>query len=511
MRFEAQTSSVKIVGALATVFGLATAILVAQSIGQGQYFTLVVLAIVSAGLIWTIGGLRIWWFPIFFLPALGGMFFMGFKIYVHELAVLICMFPLVTALATNKQSLIPRRTHMRGLVVILLLYLCVHLLCCLGFNKFMGYGGMGNVLRRYADALWPIMFLLPFLFFGNTGLIKWSLRLMLAGYLIRYVIDLYAGLSGREEIMYIPLINYLPPSGGSIGDLRVTGSMVAVLGIIYLCLSKGFLSRAFNILLILIGCWGTLLGGNRMALVSLAFIVVFACMIYRRYGLILLCAAIGITGLGILNSDPNLLYSMPPSVRRSASGLIYNRSLGADLGDTAPSDEWHFRLMKEGWNNWTENAFTILFGRGTRQFEEAAWESGSGDVKFEGMIEMATATGRYEKGLWDTLCTFGIVGFAIHIAVIWMIIRDCGRAVFRYKIKNHTLGLAFMALSQCLSWILLCWITGGFPSFQIMLGLVAKVALDDMKREDQAAKPKEADVTEIKTPQLGVLPMAKSV
>lgn len=487
MRFETQTSSVKIVGVLATIIGLFAAFWLAQSIGRGNYYSLILVAAISGGLIWAIAGVRIWWFPIFFLPSLGGFFFLGFKIYVHELAVAACIFPLILALATNKRSLIPRKTKVQGLVIILLIYLCLHLLGCLAYNKVMGFGGIGNVMRRYADALWPILFLLPFLFFGNTGLMKWALRLMLIGYSIRYAIGIYAGVS--DQVLYIPMINYLPPSGGSIGDLRLTGLMVASLGIIYLCLSKHFFVRVANILIILAGCWGTLLGGNRMAVVSLFILITFACMVYRRFGLLLLCASIGVIGIGILNSDPTLLYKMPDSVRRSASGFILNRGTGAALGNTSPSDEWHFRLMQEGWKNWTENAFTILFGRGTRPFEEAAWEFGSGDVKFEGMVEMATQTGRYEKGLWDTLCTFGLIGFVIHIAVMWMIIRDCGRAIFRYKISNYALGLAFMAVSQCLTWILLCWISGGFPSFQIMLGLVAKVALEDMKRDNKLVDP----------------------
>ena len=487
MRFETQTSSVKIIGVLATIIGLFAAFWIAQSIGRSQYYSLILVTIFASGLTWAIAGVRIWWFPIFFLPALGGFFFLGFKIYVHELAVLACVFPLILALATNKRSLIPRRTTVQGLVIILLVYLCLHLLGCLTYNKIMGFGGVGNVMRRYADALWPILFLLPFLFFGNTGLIKWALRLMLIGYTIRYAIGIYAGVS--SQVMYIPMINYVPPSGGTIGDLRITGLMVASLGIVYLCLSKRFLSRFFNMLLIIAGCWGTLLGGNRMAVVSLFLLITFACLIYRRFGLLLLCASFGVIGIGILNTDPTMLYKMPDTVRRSASGFILNRDAGAALGDTTPSDEWHFRLMREGWKNWTENIFTMLFGRGTRPFEESAWEFGSGDVKFEGMIEMATATGRYEKGLWDTLCTFGIVGFALHIAVMWTIIRDCGRAVFRYKISNYALGLAFMAVSQCLTWILLCWISGGFPSFQLMLGLVAKVALDDMIRENKLKDP----------------------
>lgn len=479
MRFEAQTSSAKIVVFFATLVGLSASFWVARSIGYGDYMVVIVMSAVVCGLLWMIGGSRIWWFPIFFLPALGGLFYVGFKIYVHELAVLICLAPLALALATNKFGLHIRQSTIQGVLLLLLVYLCLHLLGCLIYNKLQGLGGTGNILRRYADALWPLLFLLPFLWLGTTKLIGWSLHLLLAGYLIRYAIAYYAGISGREESMFIPIINYAPPSGGSIGDLRSIGGMLACLGIIYMCLAKGNFMRIFSLLLILMGCWGTLLGGNRMSLISLFLLFIYACWVYRKLALLVVIGGVLLCAIFFINANPEILYKLPDTARRSSSGLLLDRQAGADTGETSPSDRWHMRLIEEGWKNWTEDAVSLFVGRGTRPFEERAWNSGSGDEKFENMIEMATATGRYEKGLWDTLCTFGLFGFALYLLVLGTVIRTCAKAVFKYKISNAALGLAFLASYQCISWLLLCWIAGGFPSYPIMLGLIAKVALDD--------------------------------
>jgi hypothetical protein len=44
----------------------------------------------------------------------------------------------------------------------------------------------------------------------------------------------------------------------------------------------------------------------------------------------------------------------------------------------------------------------------------------------------------------------------------------------------------FMAVYGCITWFLLCWIAGDFPSTQLMLGIVAVVAANDLKLRKQA-------------------------
>ncbi len=490
MKFESRISPVHIVLILATLAGLAFAFYFAMAIGQGQHYQLIALAILCVGLTWAIGGSKIWWLPIFFFPSLGGLVYVGFKIYVQELAVILCIIPLTLALTTNRFALNVRRHGVQQIVILLLVYLSLHYLGCISYTKIQGLGGLGNISRRYADAIWPILFLLPFLYFGDSRFLKWAMRLMYFAFIVRAAIAFYGIYTGVEGMMYIPMINYVLPSGGTYADLRVSGPMLVSLGIVYFCLHKRFIPRVFNLGIIAIGSWGTLMGSSRLIMVSLIFLFGLSFLIYRKWGLIMGLLSIALIAILLINSAPEILYDLPSSARRAATAFMLDRAAAADAGETEASDEWHARLITEGWKSWTENLGTFLFGRGVGAFQEDSWFNAAGQQEFEGMIVAAVATSRFEKGLWDTLCTFGLIGLVLYMIALVAAVRQLLRALFRQRISSIPLGLAFIASFQCLNWVLLCWIGGTFPSMPIMLAVIAKIALDDAKAAaDRVEKP----------------------
>jgi hypothetical protein len=489
MKFESRISPVHIVLILATLVGLGVAFYFALAIGQGQHYQLIGLGILCIGLAWAIGGSKIWWLPIFFFPSLGGLVYVGFKIYVQELAVILCVIPLILALATNRFASNIRRNGLQHILFVLLIYLSIHYLGCISYTKAMGLGGLGNITRRYADAIWPILFLIPFLYFGDSRFLKWAMRLMYSAFLLRACIAFYGVYAGVEGTMYIPMINYVLPSGGTFTDLRASGPMLVSLGIVYFCVYRRFIPRVFNLCVIGIGSWGTLLGSSRLIMVSLILLFGLSFLIYKKWGLIFGLVGVSIIVILLINSAPEILYKLPDSGRRAATAFMLDRSAAADAGQTEASDEWHARLISEGWKSWTENPFTFLFGRGVGAFQEDAWFNAAGQQEFEGMIIAAVATSRFEKGLWDTLCTFGLVGLVLFTVVLFTVVRQLMRTLFRERISSIPLALAFIASFQCLNWVLLCWIGGTFPSTPIMLAIIAKIALDDMRTPESSPEP----------------------
>lgn len=463
--------------------GVLLAIFFGNIVGSENFFILMLIGLAAAGSLWVVFGQKVWWVPLFFFVALGGNFYFGFKIYLHEVAVLFALAPLIFVFCLTSGRVRYRATGYEKPVFLLCLYICIHLLACLIWNKVNGLGGTGSVVRRYADALWPIVILLPVLLYADLKFLRWALRLMLLGAAIRVGIGLTAVFSGREEMIYIPLINYLPPGGGAAGDLRGAGSALTGAALVFFCLSRSLFVRAAMAPLMLVGAYSTFLGGSRLALVGLAGTFFLALMIYRKWVAMLGLAAISLVAIILVNASPETLYGLPESARRAVSGFIINDATSEALGETSQSNLWHERLAREGWNSWTENVGTILFGRGVRPFEEGAWYVfGTNDLMFEARVEQAIQTSRFEKGLWDTLCTFGVVGFALFCICIFRICSGLFPILLKRRISSPPLGLAFLAVSGCLTWLLLCWIGGSFPSYPILLGFVAMAALREEER-----------------------------
>lgn len=476
-----QISPVQIVLPFAMLVGLAIAGFLGLNIANENYTRMAFMGMGALVVAWSMFGRKVWWLPIFFFLFLGGHFYPGFKIYVHELAVLVCLAPLILTLAMKRETFKSRGFPIPSFVILLFLYLCIHFLVCVVDNKVEGIGGLGSVTRRYMDAIWPFLIFIPFLMVGNTKYVRWALLLVSIATVIRFSIGMYTSLQGSESgLFFIPGINFIPAGGFATNDLRFSGSMLCSVAICYFSLTKSFVFRFLLSLVILMGVWGTVLGGGRITIVLLLGLFGFVFLIYRRYGAMLLFAAFLAIFVGFVNSSPESLHSFPDMARRTASAFLIDRDMADDTAETRISDEWHFRLIEEGYKSWTTNLFTVLFGRGTRPFEERAWMEGK---NFEGMVEMATVTSRFESGLWTVLCTFGLVGFILYLCLLIQIINFCWGILMRDKIATPVHAFMFLAVFQSITWIVLCWISGSFPSTQILFGVVAMVAAHDMKRK----------------------------
>jgi hypothetical protein len=479
---NSQISPVQIVLPIAILAGLVIAFFFGINIAHGDYTQMTLLAIGACLVAWSMIGRRIWWLPIFFFACLGGHFYFGFKIYAHELAVIICLLPLIITLAMKRDHFKDRHFPVPMVIIFLFLYLCLHFLTCFVYNKSEGPVGLGNITRRYMDAIWPFLIFIPYLLVGNSKYIPWVLHLVAGATLIRFGLGMYTVLFADEDtILFIPVINFVPAGGFGVGDLRASGSTLVTVAICYFCVYRSFLLRYLIFLpVILIGIWGTFLGGGRITIALLMGLFGFLFLLYRQYGLLLITAIAMSIAIVVINAEPALLYQMPNTARRAATAFLLDRNLAADTGETRSSDEWHARLITEGWKSWTENGMTILFGRGVKQFESNAWMEGK---NFEGMIDMAIQTSRFEKGLWDVLCTFGIVGLALYSVLLLKIMQYCTPILFSEKIRTPIHAIMFIAVYQCLTWFLLCWMAGSFPSTVILFGIVAMVAAHDMMNQ----------------------------
>lgn len=470
----------KIFAAVVGLLGLVAALFFGFNIADGRHFELIVVAAAVMAVVWTIVGQRIWWLPMFLAMSLGGFFYLGFRIYSVEAAVLVCVLPLVLAWAIKKHGtpIMP----IPWVLIILFGYLCLHYISLVTYNQVSGEGGLGNITRRYATALYPFFVLIPFFWTANLRYLPWVLHLVAIGTLIRFSLAFAFVFTERTEFTYVPIINFVPPSGATAHDLRFSGSMLATVAICYFCLSRNFIVKILLSLVILVAIWGTFLGGGRVTIVLLFGLFGFAFLVYKNYPALAVWAAGVFTLILFVNSNPHTLYSFHPQIMRAGSAMLLDREMAAQMVGVSKSDEWHARLQEAGWESWTESFLTILVGRGVGRFEERAWLEGE---NFEGMVEMATVTSRFEKGLWDVLATFGIVGFALYTVLLWKVLRECIPILFRERISSPTHAILFIASYSCLSWFLLCWLTGSFPSPQVLFGVVALAGAHQIRIEKE--------------------------
>lgn len=442
--------------------------------------------IIIAGLIvvaaWAFVARDRWWVPFPAALSLGGTFYLGFKIPVHEMALLICLFPLALALATRWQGAMPGRRNPPPSVFFLAFYILLHWVGSLLYNQMNGLGGAGNVTRSYMDAFWPMILFGTYYFFGNSKYIRTALFLMYCALVFRVVFSL--GTYYFPGFVYIPGINYVPSAasvdGGGIADLRGSAPSLAIVSLCYFCLKKSFLLRAINLLVIVL-CFGLVfMGGGRLGALGLYILPFYWAFLTRKYLLIItLCVGFG-SGLFLLNSNPDMINNMPQTVQRTLAGFIIKKNVVYIQDTLVGSDEWHDQLQKAGYKRWTESIGSFFFGNGIRPFSKEAFTSGD----FNEMLKVAIQTSRFESALWSILATLGIVGLLLYLNVFRFLLADSLPLLWKKGICDYQTAMAFLTSYGVFMFVLLGYFAGGYPSTEIMMGLFAKTLHDDQKREE---------------------------
>lgn len=452
---------------------------------QGLAVTIFFGGIVFA-FIWTFTVKDRWWVPFPAALVFSGSFWVGFSIPAHELALLICILPLILSLMTRWTGPIYGRTKIAPAIHLLTLYLVAHWIGSLTYNGLHQMGGGGNVTRRYMTAFWPLILFYFFYFFGKSQHLKQALILMYLAAAARVGMGVFGYFA--PGFYYIPGINYILPAGNA-GDLRTSGLILSQLSLCFFFLNSRFRYRFLNFNLFFLGAISVAFGGGRGSLIVLFFLIFFWTVIYRKPIFLLLTAMIIGVLVGTINSNPEYINSMPPNAQRTLSILlISDKGLVVQQG-TSVSDRWHARLMEAGRKRWLESAGSIFVGNGVRPFDSSFWDkSQSGDAYFESMLEIASQTGSYESGLWTVLAIFGAFGLLLYANTFYFLLKGPTKSLLQNRIVDQNHAFYFMALFQTVTWIVFCWGQGSFPSLELMLALLSKAAYDDAQKESLIQK-----------------------
>jgi hypothetical protein len=468
--------------------GLVLAIFFGLSVSEASYTQLIFITSGVALAVWVVVARDRWWLPFPVAVAMGGFFYFGFRIFIHELMLAACLLPLIVNIATRKEIMTPFRQKIPPSVILLAFFMFSHWMICLIYNQVAGFGGAGSTTRQYMNAAWPLIIFFAFYLFGNSRHLRTALLCMYFVYLGRFLLGLYIYLTSTEAgifeagrtLIYIPFINYVP-SAGHADDLRGSTIGLAALSLAYGSMSRNGLLKLFHYTMTAAAVGANLLGGGRAYFAICMLLVSFWALVNRKMLPIVLFGTL-ISGLLILiNLRPEIIETLDLKVQRTLSGFIVTTDTLDIQKATAASDDFHKTLREAGYRRWTENLRSILVGHGVRPFDESGWSDRTRDdvTRFS---EQAMLTGRYEKGLWTVLATFGAVGFVLYLNVMRFLVFDAARLLWKNRIRDTEHAFYFLATFGIVSWIVTLNITGGFPSQELMMGLFAKVAHEDSLR-----------------------------
>lgn len=507
MNVTAQDMTAKLVIGAVLLAGLLLALYAGIAVSESSYYNLVFLTAGIGLAVWVVVARDRWWLPFPVSVALGGIIYVGFRIYLHELMLAFCLLPLVVNIMARKEMMVPLRQRIPLAVFLLGAYLMMHWVGCMIFNQVQGFGGLGMTSRRYMDAAWPLIIFFAFYLYGNSRHLRTALACMFWMYALRVGFGLWVFLTTPEDFnpmfdqrrfIYLPILNYVPTFGTS-GDLRHASIGLASLTLAYASLAR---LRVMKVLFfgLAVGCLViNLLGGGRVTFVACVFLFVVWAFFARQFLILTLVGLLGICLLTVLNVMPESIENLPRAAQRSLSGLVFTDDGLAIKQATSDSDAFHARLRQAGFERWSHDLSSILVGHGVRPFDEAAWTDEREEDVFR-FSEQAKLTGRYEKGFWDVTATFGAVGLLLYLNLMRFLLWDAAIHLWRNGIRDLEHAFFFLATFFMVNWFCIMFVSGGFPSMEILFGLFAKVAYEDSQRRarlkagESAAPPAPAAV-----------------
>lgn len=463
---------------LAIFVGLIAALFMGSWLGTESYGTVIFSFLIVAAIMWIVLSGEGWWMPMAFALGIGGFFYVPFKLYPHEIALAICAVALLPRIPFKIAGLRKERPRLPIPFFLVLIYIVGHL--SLGVLEYWNHNGLGNIGRAYMNALWPLLFGLGYYYYGSTKQMRPALRLLYLAILIRMGMGLLNYFT--DDVFVIPGLNYtIDPQ-----DLRASGYMLLFLSGLMLVTTESPIAKVWHALIFGLSFYAWLLGGSRAQVAGVIILGFLLLMIFRKWIQITVLGALVAIFLAVINVSPSIIEPLPYRIQRALSALIIGSTAVVDVQmDVKGSDQFREVISTEGYNRWTSSPTSLLIGVGIKPFDEnATLQASRFEVdSFTLVIQSSADVGAYETGLWTVLAVTGGVGFILYGWLLISLGRDCIRAVQAGHLRGGELAICAWAGCALVGWFLTCYLYGGFPSFELFLGFLAKAVVEDRREE----------------------------
>ncbi len=463
---------------------------------QGGTNSLIAAIVVIGGIIWTVAGRRAWWMPVPIATSIGGLVWVGFRIYSYELAMLMAAAALFPALAVNRRTSEQSRGHLSWTTYALPIYLAFHLFASVVLNYYDRGTGYGNIVRTYTGAIWAILFALAFFHYGESRLIRRAIIFVYAGLLFRVLLGLYTYyFPGFVFFRGFDVFFLLSEHGPT--ELRESALRLLIVTLGLSAAAKTRSASAFHIIIALLSTWLLLMGSGRATVVMMGAIVIFWLVVQRWYALLLFALASMAAVVTFINVNPGILYSLPEGPQRALTILVFGDILDIQAR-LEGSNLWHQELFKLGYQRWVASPLSVAFGNRIYPFDPTM---GGYRYDFYHAIHVAASIARYERALWTILTSTGLIGGFLYVSTFIVFLREPVRALFKHRITNFTHFIYFLAAIHAFLYLIFSPVSGGFPGIELMWAGLAYALYRDEEKRNQALIP-QSSAPGAKGPQL---------
>lgn len=481
-------SRIALLAVALVVTGFAVVVL---KLALAQYLVLLVLVLGTVAVAgWVLLAREKWWMVVPVGCSFGGLFYFGFRIYTHEMALVLAVLALLPYIAMAQPGPVVRRA-IPGALYILLVYLALHLTVSEVLCRQEGRGGAGNILRVYMYGLWPLVFAVLFSRFGSARNVRYVLLAMYVASLCRVLLGFTAYYSPKV-MFYLPGINYIPSGALNAGmDLRASTLMLVSLSLCYASLSRSRLASIFHTLMLIPSLWLILLGGGRVSVAMFFGIVVFWALLQRKLAVLMGLAAGLMLFVTVVSNDPTVISRFPARMQRTMGIFVVGPHRNEIQRPVMSSNMWHEDLADLGRKNWLKSPVSFLLGNRVHRFDEALYRPWT-SVGYRELI--VSRQGYYEAGLWTILGVTGGIGALLYVMILGTVLKRCLFPLVKERLRDHATAFCFLASASSLMWLCFCWIYGHFPSQEIMMALIAAAAYDESRRDKATAAPQSHPV-----------------
>ncbi len=461
----------------AMAVGLIGALFLGAALGSDDYLTVILATVSLFAAIWIIVSGDRWWVPMGFALGIGGFFTIPWKLYPHELALALCGLAILPRIPFKSIGLKRNRPRLPNIFFVLFGYLLLHFL--FSAVRERESGGLGNISRAYLNALWPFFFGFAVYLYGSSKLIGAALRAMYLALLIRMAFGFVNYF--LDDNLVVPLINYSIDSQ----DLRTSGFNLLVLSSLMMIATSGPLARVGHAVAALLAAFACLVGGSRAQIAAALLYPLILCVIFRKWTHLLVSMSLAGLLVVAVNLSPQSLESLPYRIQRGLSVLLISPTVEIDVQlDVRGSDEFRRVISAEGQKRWTENTRSLLVGTGIRKYDELATLAAA---RFEVdaftlLIQSSADVGAYETSLWSLLAVLGAIGFALYAWLLASLARKVVPYLAAHTLRGPDFVIAAWAGTALISWFFTFWLFGGFPSFEVFLGVLAMAMIEDRKK-----------------------------
>jgi len=422
---------------------------------------------------WVLGSGKYWWLFFPLLAFWGGVFWVGFKVYPDEIGVLVVAAALILAMIKGHHAIMQDRSPISWAFPLLILYFILHMSISLYTAKLDLLSGGGSIIRVYAGGLTYLVFSWLYYKFGTSKYVKAAIIIIFTVVTVRIIISLFYFYQPTLYNFSEDNLIWLYPSV----DLRGSALYQIVFSIILFYLFKSRLMKTIMVIFIILMLVLVLVGQGRVS-VAMAFSAVILWMLLaKKIRLLIYLLPVLFVSIIIVYSKMHLLSDLPLEMQRSLSFIPGLKS--QLIYSTEGSNIWHFDLLHLGFKRWTFDFTSFLFGNcidpvGVYQFPK---------LDYFVKLQIAAGTARYECTLWMVLATLGIVGTSLYIWIFRFLFRDIIPIVRRDGIIGFNHAVYAAAIICLLLMILFGWIRGGFPTIELLLGVMAKSLYEDSKNK----------------------------